>query len=132
MRPNIPEDIRANLKRLCPYIGPYIPDSVRQNARSLWWRDYNPEKSGEWRWDDGSGFYQCELELCDMDVHVIDPAGYVAIRPLRGNKYALVFVLSVGRAKGFDSENLIFDSIRAAKRFLDTLLAADTPEIPLL
>jgi hypothetical protein len=43
-----------------------------------------------------------------------------------------LFVLSVGGAKGFDSENLIFDSIRAAKRFLDTLLAADTPEIPLL
>ena len=29
---NISKKIRAKLKRLCPYVGSYIPDSVRENA----------------------------------------------------------------------------------------------------
>jgi hypothetical protein len=29
---NIPKEIRAKLKRLCPYVGPNIPNSVREKA----------------------------------------------------------------------------------------------------
>jgi hypothetical protein len=127
MEPNISKEIRANLKRLCPYVGSNIPDSVRENARDLWWDCYDPAKSGHWQWDDGSGVYQCELELCDLDAETVDPAGYVAIRPIGQGKYALTFVLD----KKYDPGDVTFSSILEAKRFLDTLLAADTPEIPL-
>src|SRR4029077_8095677 len=30
---NIPKEIRERLKRLCPYVGPNIPNSVREKAR---------------------------------------------------------------------------------------------------
>jgi hypothetical protein len=128
---NIPKKIRAKLKRLCPYVGSYIPNSVRENARDFWPAPYDPDKHAGWQWDDGSGFYQCELELCDMDADHIDPAGYVAIRPLGQGECALIFVICAGWAKGFDPRNLIFQTVQEAKRYLDTLLAADTPEIPL-
>lgn len=131
MRPNIPKEIRAQLKRLCPYVGPSIPNSVREKARDFWAPPFNPGEYAGWQWHDGSGFYQCELELCDMDADYIDPTGYVAIRPLRHGEYALIFVLCIAWAKGFDPKNLIFHSMQEAKRYLATLLAADTPEIPL-
>ena len=92
---------------------------------------YDPDKYAGWQWDDGSGFYQCELELCDMDADHIDPAGYVAIRPLGQGEYALIFVICAGWAKGFDPRNLIFQTMQEAKRYLDTLPAAETPGIPL-
>ena len=79
---NISKEIRAKLKRLCPYVGSYIPNSVRENARQFWRTPFDPDKYAGWQWDDGSGFYKCELEFCDMDADCIDPAGYVAIRPL--------------------------------------------------
>jgi len=88
--------------------------------------------------------------LCDMDATTIDTAGYVAIRPLEQDKYALIFMLGIpelsGPKKKFEDfsdpetflsdppryrKDLIFDSIQEAKRCLDALLAADTPEIPL-
>jgi hypothetical protein len=124
---NISKEIRAKLKRLSPYIGTHIPDSVKIMRDGLWAPSEVPEKAG-WNWDDGSGFYQCELLLCDLDVDdVVDPAGYVAIRPLKAGNYALVFVVD----PEWHPDNLIFPTIEEAKRYLDTLLAADTPEIPL-
>jgi hypothetical protein len=66
-----------------------------------------------------------------MDADHIDPAGYVAIRPLGQGECALIFVICAGWAKGFDPRNLIFQTVQEAKRYLDMLLAADTPEIPL-
>ena len=128
---NISKEIRAKLKRLCPYVGSYIPNSVRENARQFWRTPFDPDKYAGWQWDDGSGFYQCELELCDMDADHIDPAGYVAIRPLGQDKCALIFVICAGWAVGFDPRNLIFPTMQGAKRYLDMLLAADTPKIPL-
>jgi hypothetical protein len=46
--------------------------------------DHEP---GQWKWDDGSGTYQCELELCDLDSRLLDPAGYVAIVPLEDPRF---------------------------------------------
>jgi hypothetical protein len=124
---NIPKEIRERLKRLCPYVGPNIPDSVKEKAREFWRAPYGPDEDASWQWDDGSGFYQCELELCDIDADYIDPEGYVAIRPLGQGKCALIFAIT----KGFHSSDLIFQSMEEAKRYLDALLAAETPEIPL-
>jgi hypothetical protein len=117
---NISKQIRAKLKRLCPYFGSYIPNSVRQDAG---------EDPG-WFWDDGGDFFQCVLPICDIDAETIDPAGYVAIRPLEKDQYALVFVICPRWADGFEPSNLIFETMQEAKHYLDTLLAADTPEIP--
>jgi hypothetical protein len=90
---NISNQIRAKLKRLCPYVGSYIPNSVRQDARKYWQPLYDAGKEPGWFWDDGGDFFQCVLPICDLDAKTIDPAGYVAIRPLEGDQYALVFVL---------------------------------------
>ena len=128
---NISKEIRAKLKRLCPYVGSYIPNSVRENARQFWQAPFDPDESACWHWDDGSGFHQCELKLCDLDADHIDPAGYVAVRPLEQGKWALIFVICARWADGFDPSNLIFHTMQGTKRYLDTLLAADTPEIPL-
>jgi hypothetical protein len=123
----IASTVRARLKRLCPYVGSNIPDSVRENARHLCPPSYDPDKYLKylgWQWDDGSGLYQCELELCDMDSDTIDPAGYVAIRPLEHGEYALKFVWDL------KLNLLIFQTMEEAKSYLDTLLAAPTPQIP--
>ena len=85
---NISKKIRGKLKRLCPYVGSNIPNSVREKARDFW-APYDPDKYAGWQWDDGSGFYQCELELCDMATDIIEPAGYVAIRPMGQGECAL-------------------------------------------
>ena len=63
-----------------------------------------------------------------MDADHIDPAGYVAIRPLGQDKCALIFIIVVRWADSFDPRNLIFHSMLEAKRCLDMLLAADTPK----
>jgi hypothetical protein len=124
---NIPEQIRAKLKQLYPYVGSYIPDSVRQNGIERTRAGYTPG----WFWDDGGDFLQCVLHICDMDAKTIDSAGYVAIIPLDQDQYALVFVVGLKWADGFDPSNLIFDTMQEAKHYLDMLLAVDTPEIPL-
>jgi hypothetical protein len=124
---NIPKKIRAKLKRLCLYVGSFIPKSVRENARQFWPAPYDVDEHAGWHWDNGSGFYQWELELCDIDADHIDPAGYVAIRPLGPGQCALEFVIC-------DTESfhpIIFQAVEEAKRYLDSLLAADTPKIPL-
>jgi hypothetical protein len=127
---NISNEIRAYLKRLCPYVGPNIPNSVREKARDFW-APYDPDEYAGWQWDRGSGFYQCELELCDLDNDwTIDPVGYVAIRPLRQGKFALVLDSCLSSADEIDPSNLRFPTVQEAKQFLDSLLAADTPEIP--
>jgi hypothetical protein len=130
---NISKEIRAELKRLCPYVGSNIPDSVRENARELCNRTdpHDVDEAFGWHWDHGSGIYQCELELCDLDNDwTIDPAGYVAIRPLKQGKFALVFDSCLSSADEIDPRNLRFPTVQEAKQFLDSLLAADTPEIP--
>jgi hypothetical protein len=33
---NISKEIRGKLKRLCPYVGSNIPNSVREKARDFW------------------------------------------------------------------------------------------------
>lgn len=120
--------IRAKLKRLCPYVGSDIPDSVRQKAREMWPAPRDPDRDACWQWDGGSGDWQWELELCDMDdSDVIDPAGYVAIRPVAQSEYALFFVLRSWELDGCDRCPRTFQSVQEAKRYLDTLLAADTP-----
>jgi hypothetical protein len=129
---DIPSEVRAELKRLSPYLGEsYIPELARENAKKVW--DHrDPEEFATWQWDvDASGNWQWELELCDLDARTIDPAGYVAIRPLKQGKYLLVFVLVLQWPAGFDPKNFIFDSMQEAKAFLHNLLGADTPPIPL-
>jgi hypothetical protein len=127
---NISNQIRAKLKRLCPYVGSYIPNSVRQDARKYWQPLYDAGTDPGWFWDDADDFFQCVLPICDIDAETIDPAGYVAIRPLEQDQYALIFVLCTKWADGFDPSNLIFDTMQEAKHYLDTLLVVDTPEIP--
>jgi hypothetical protein len=119
----IPKETRANLKRLCPYSGPYIPRSVRENAREFYTARSLDEFAG-WVWDDGTRRW--ELELSDLDGDYIDPAGYVAVRPLGSGECALE--ICAEGVEGFPS--LIFNTVQDAKRYIDTLLAADTPEIP--
>ena len=111
---------------MCPYVGSYIPKFVRQYARHYWTAPYDPDKDAGWWWDED----QWALLLCDMDADTIDPAGYVAIYPLGQNLYALIFVLCTKWADDLDPSNLIFHTTQEAKYYLDTLLAADTPEIP--
>jgi hypothetical protein len=121
---NIPKEIRAKLKRLSPYIGD-VPESVRQKAREFWSAPRcNVDEDAGWHWDNGSGFYQWELELCDIDADHIDPQGYVALRPL-GQGVTLEFVI----VDSFHLKNLIFQTVQEAQRYLDTLLAADTPPL---
>jgi hypothetical protein len=125
----IPEQIRTKLKRLCPYVGPYIPETVKEKAKQFW-PSSRPEQ-GTWQWDEDSDTLQWEIDLWNMDDDHIDPEGYVAIRPLEHGKYALIFVIDEEWPEGFDPGNLVFSSIEQAKHYLDTLLAADTPEIPI-
>src|SRR5262245_8523856 len=74
-----------SFKRLSPYIGPNIPEEIRELGKALFPEDerhiYQHEPGG-WAWDDGSDTYQCELLLCDMDAQTADPGGYIAIVPM--------------------------------------------------
>jgi hypothetical protein len=117
------EDFYCTPPELLPEV---FPEVLRVQGIGLLLGD----KYAGWQWDDGSGIYQCELEFCDMDADYLDPAGYVAIRPLGHGKCALIVVICTRWADGFDPSNLIFHTMQEAKRYLDTLLAVDTPEIP--
>jgi hypothetical protein len=129
-----------SFKRLSPYTGPHIPEFVREYGEELGDNPAPDHEPGQWQWDDGSGTYQCELELCDLDSDTIDPAGYVAIVPLedpridqenRGRKCRIKCVLDKkfeADAKAFTSR--IFESFAQAKAVLDVALAFKTPEIP--
>jgi hypothetical protein len=123
--PQISDQERAKLKRLYPYSGANLPDSVRQNARDI----SDMRLSTGWFWDNGGPFFQCVLHLCDIDAETIDPAGHAAIRPLGESQYALEFVLWPKWADGF-YPRLIFHTMLEAQRYLDTLLGVDTPQIP--
>jgi len=73
-----------SLKRLSPYVGHSIPDIVRENFEYMFPADdhYRFERGG-WVWDAGSGTYQCELVLCDLDNECdYGNAGYVAVVPM--------------------------------------------------
>jgi hypothetical protein len=132
-----------SFKRLCPYVGPNIPEQVRQNARELW-PGIPDFEYGQWEWTDGSGIYQCEIELCDMDSEVIDAAGYVALVPLEDPRFGFVFepekcwircvLNAVLDPEKFEAEaevveSRIFKTILQAKEFLDSILAFPTPQI---
>jgi hypothetical protein len=123
---NIPKEIREKLKRLSPYIGADVPESVRQKAREFWPTHHMEEDAG---WHCDGDVIGWELELCDIDADFIDPAGYAAIRPLGQGEFALEFVIIA--SFHFHPKNLIFQTVQEAQRYLDTLLAADTPKIPL-
>jgi hypothetical protein len=119
-----------SFKRLSPYVGPNIPEWVHQYAEEIW-RD-EPDREGQWKWDEGSGTHQCELLLCDLDSLLLDPAGYVAIVPLEDGTFFIRNTLCGGLSKEDVkiAESRIFDSIQQAKAFLDSVLAFPTPEIP--
>jgi hypothetical protein len=129
-----------SFKRLSPYIGPNIPEQVRQNAKDVWY-NMPPDYDCGWKWSGGSGTYQCELVLCDMET--IDPAGYVAIVPLEDLR--IPFRIEGERKRCWircvlddekfqaDEEILtskIFNTFQQAKSLIDSVLAFDTPEIP--
>jgi hypothetical protein len=129
-----------SLKRLSSYTGPNIPEWVREYGEKIW-HDAPPDhEPGQWKWDDGSGTYQCELLLCDLDSRLLDPAGYIAIVPLEdprdpfrieGERCWIRCVLDEkfkADAKAFTSR--IFDSFSQAKAVLDVALAFRTSEIP--
>jgi hypothetical protein len=126
--PNVPEHIKANLKRLCPYVGSNLPQTVREKAEARY--GPNPEKSsGCWHWENGSDHWQYELVLCDMDGPEFEPAAYAAIRPIGRRKWLLS--ITADADGDFDpGEDLVFSDPQAAKSFLDQLLAAATPAIP--
>ena len=117
-----------SLKRLSPYIGPDIPEQVRQNAKAFW-GDTPPDmgyQPGNWAWV-GWGF---ELDLCNLDSDSIDPVSLAIIPRADGR---CVIECSLGDQFEADAEiveSRIFDSIPHAKAFLDSVLAFKTPETP--
>jgi hypothetical protein len=130
-----------SLKRLSPYAGANIPERVRQHGEEIWDNSSPDHEPLLWQWDDGSGTYQCELLLCDLDSRLLDPAGYVAIVPLEDPRIPLLregercwirWVLDDKKfeadAKAFSSR--IFDSFAQPKAVLDVALAFKTPKIP--
>jgi hypothetical protein len=62
-----------------------------------------------------------------MDSDTCDPE-WVAIQALGQGRYSLYFS-SVGFPEEFDLQHHIFPTVQAAKRCLDSLLAAPTPEL---
>jgi hypothetical protein len=117
-----------SLKRLSPYSGPDIPEWVRKDCKEEF--HYNSESS-QWEWDSGSGTYQCQPLLCDLDSRLLDPTGYVVIVPLKDGAFCIRDTL-VGEFPA-DAEvvsSKIFNSIPQVKAFLDSVLAFKTPEIP--
>jgi hypothetical protein len=119
--PPISNEKRTELKKLYSYAGTDLPDSVKQKAMEL----SAMGVSTGWIWDNGGDCFQCVLHLCDMDAKTIDSAGYAAIRPIGESQYALEFCLWPSC-----DLSLIFQTMQEAQRYLDTLLGADTPQIP--
>jgi hypothetical protein len=149
-----------SFKRLSPYVGPNIPEQVRELAKGLF---RGPEVAGGWQRDGGSGTFGCELLLCDQDSETEDPAGYIAVVPMQdGIGYAEADYEARGsrllepggkepgppqgpikaccircclhgekfRADEQFVSSKLFGSLSAAKAFLDLVLAFATPEIP--
>ena len=121
---DIPDDIRARLKQICPFTGPGVPQSVQERKGDL---------LGIWLWhdemddDDDDTPGQWEIALCDMnDDESGDTAGTAVIRP-SDNKYDeyTLFFIGLEWAGVFD-----FDDLLSAKRCLDELLFTATPRIP--
>jgi hypothetical protein len=117
-----------SFKRLSPYVGPDIPEQVRQNAQDFWDGLSLPPgyQPGNWEWV-GLGF---ELDLCNLDSDSIDPVS-LAIIP-RKDGTCVIACSICGRQFKEDigiAESKIFDSIQQAKAFLDSVLALPTPEI---
>jgi hypothetical protein len=120
-----------SFKRLSPYAGANIPERVRQHGEEIWDNSSPDNEPLLWQWDDGSGTYQCEPLLCDLDSRLLDPTGYVVIVPLKDGAFCIRDTL-VGKFPA-DAEvvsSKIFNSISQVKAFLDSVLAFKTPEIP--
>jgi hypothetical protein len=100
----IPEEIRASLKRL------------------------EPTKGYSWFWDD-----QWALLLSELDEReTADEAGYVAIVPEEQYRWRVRFVIGEEWGHGFDPRNLIFEGLSEAKRYVDMVIGLDSGEIPIL
>jgi hypothetical protein len=130
----IPDEIRATLKRLSPYVGPNILPGVREKALAFWEPPLTPEEFATWQWDCGSGECRWELDLCGMmDPDCGDPIGYVAFQPLEGGRCHLSFIISSSEwPEGVDvPENLTFPTVESAKNYLDSVLAVATSPLPL-
>jgi hypothetical protein len=124
-----------SFKRLCPtYPGAYLPEELRQRFETFWHDNqscrYEPDG---WAWDFGSGGFQCELTVCDLDSD-LETAGYLAIQLLSElEPYRINCVLDDDEEFGADAEivsSKIFRTMAEAKEFLDSLLAFRTPKIP--
>jgi hypothetical protein len=128
----IPLDTAATLKRISPYYGPVIPDLVKEKEESRSKRPYNPDEN-DWQWDCGSGECRWELDLCGMmDPDLVDPIGYVSLRPLEQGRCTLAFHISSSEwpEEVDDPEDLTFPSVESAKNYLDSVLAAATCPLP--
>jgi hypothetical protein len=111
----ISAEIRASLKRLCT--------------------ETNPEPC-HWDWDEGMWDWELSLRDAQEDVD----AGYVAIIPVKNGcrfKYKLEppfshdeWAIKIVGADFACPTILVKGSLEEAKRTLDQLLRADTPEIP--
>jgi hypothetical protein len=97
------------------------------NANDL---TYGP--GGGWVWDFGSGFFQCEILVSDLDAEADDAHGYLAIRPIEeAEPYRIYCVLEERfKAEAAVLSSQIFGSMAEAKDFLDSVLAFPTPKIP--
>jgi hypothetical protein len=123
-----------SFSRLTPtYVGPYLPEELRQRFEAFWRNQPCRYEPGGWVCDFGSGSFQCELLVVDLDSEVRGyAAGHLAIRPVEELKpYRIECYLD----KKFDAdaeivESKIFASMTEAKAFLDSILAFPTPKIP--
>jgi hypothetical protein len=111
-----------------------IPSETRIRIKAL----YTDPDPGHWDWDDGQWDWELSLRDAQEDVE----AGYVAVVPLKNGRrfeYEIKppfshdeWAINIVGA-GFDCPTiLVKGSLQEAKRKLDLLLRADTPEISTL
>jgi hypothetical protein len=122
-----------SFKRLSStYVGAHLPKELRQRFGALWHNIPCGYEPGGWAWEFGSGFFQCELIVCDLDSE-FETVGYLAIQPLSEQKPYWINCVLCDKKFDADAEvvrSKIFDSMSEAKAFLDSILAFPTPEIP--
>jgi hypothetical protein len=128
--PEIPPEMRAYLKQLFPYTHPNISDTIREKVRRLY--PSHARYLDGWYW--WGNVNKCVLALCDLDSGLAlcyldrDNTRHpreVSIRPTKQGECSLTFITLV-----LHDLEIIFPTMQEAKRCLDSLLAAPTPEIP--
>jgi hypothetical protein len=135
--PLTPESLHA-FKRLSPtYDGVHLPEELRQFFAAFHSGGSGHYEPGGWAWDFGSGFFQCEILVYDLDdlaANRGDVAGYLAIRPISETEpYQIYCGLYDDKKFAAEAEVVsakIFRSMAEAKAFLDSVLAFPTPKIP--